>query len=90
MKIKMKKASKSDLDMAVGLARYLKDIERGYMPDDLTESEDLEELIDTSNPEQYERLINGLQLLMRKGSISRVVWGMIFVCLSWKTKGQWN
>jgi len=78
--MKMSKASSDDIDMAIMLAGYLESIERGYMPDELTDGEECGEFIDTSDNEQYDRLIDGLQLLMRKGSIGRVVLGMAVVC----------
>lgn len=84
--MKMAKASETDLDMAMKLANVLEDIEKGYFPEkfiDLdTDPHDIEipERIDTDDSAQYERLIDGLRDLLRKGSIFRVIWGMAVVC----------
>lgn len=78
--MKMAKASEADLNMAIKLANYLDAIERGYMPDDLTEDSDSSEFIDTSDREQYGRLVDGLKRLLNQGSIFRVIWGMAVVC----------
>ena len=80
----MAKASEADLQMAMDVANVLDDIERGYFPTNLQSDEDAEieqvEWIDTADRQQYERLIFGLQKLLNKGSISRVIWGMAVVC----------
>jgi len=80
----MAKASEADLQMAMDVANVLDDIERGHFPTNLQSDEDAEseqvEWIDTADRQQYERLIFGLQKLLNKGSISRVIWGMAVVC----------
>lgn len=80
--MKMAKASEADLSMAMDLANVLGDIERGYFPEKLSADEDSEEIewLDTTDGEQYDRLINGLKRLLNQGSISRVIWGMAVVC----------
>ena len=82
--MKIAKASEADIDMAMDLANVLDDIERGFFPTKLQSDEDLEneevEWIDTKDRQQYERLIFGLQHLLKKGSLFRVIWGMAVVC----------
>lgn len=82
--MKMAKASSADLDMAMDVANVLDDLERGYFPTKLQSDEDAEseeiEWIDTSDRQQYQRLVFGLKHLLNKGSISRVIWGMAVVC----------
>jgi len=82
--MKMAKASAADLDMAMDIANVLDDIERGFFPTKLQSDEDAEseqvEWIETAGHQQYDRLIFGLQKLLNKGSISRVIWGMAVVC----------
>ena len=78
--MKMAKASEADLSMAMTLANYLDAIERGHMPDDLSEDAESIEWIDTTDREQYDRLIDGMRRLLNQGSISRVIWGMAVVC----------
>ncbi len=78
----MAKASEADLNMAMDLSNVLQDIERGHFPDKLSDIAEREEIewLDTTNLEQYDRLIYGLQKLLSQGSILRVVWGMAVVC----------
>ena len=78
--MKMAKASEADLSMAMTLANYLDAIDRGHMPDALSEDPESIEYLDYADREQYARLHAGLQLLLRTGSIFRVVWGMAVVC----------
>lgn len=78
--MKMAKASMADLDMAMTLANYCDAISRGHMPDDLSEDEEMIEWLDSSDRERYARLLHGLQELLDKGSISRVIWGMVTIC----------
>lgn len=80
--MKMAKASEGDLSMAMDLANALEDIERGYFPLKFSENPESEigERIDTDNRDQYDRLIDGLQRMLNRGSICRVVWGMAVVC----------
>ena len=83
--MKMAKASKADLDMAMDLANVLGDIERGHFPQEISETEadannDDVEWIDTHDREQYGRLIDGLKRLLNRGSIFRVIWGMTVIC----------
>ena len=78
--MKMAKASEADLTMAMELANFLDAIERGNMPDTLSDDDDCAEWIDTKGCPQYDRLIEGLQDLLDQGSISRVIWGMTVVC----------
>lgn len=80
--MKMAKASEADISMAMTMANILDDIERGYFPTKLAsdpESEDTEWL-DTTDREQYGRLIDGLKRVLNLGSIFRVIWGMAVVC----------
>lgn len=76
----MARASEADIEMAMTLTGYMEDIERGYMPSNLVEDGESYELIDTSDENQYHRLITGLLNLFEHGSIGRVVWGMATVC----------
>lgn len=77
----MAKASEADISMAMDLANVMDDIERGYFPAKFSDDEEEGiEWIDTHDREQYEKLIDGLKLLLKKGSISRVIWGMAVVC----------
>ena len=84
--MKMAKASEADLDMAMKLANVLEDIEKGYFPKKFIDLDgdpheiEIPERIDTDDSTQYERLIDGLRDLLRKGSIFRVIWGMAVVC----------
>lgn len=78
--MKMGKATAEDLEMAMTLDNYLGAIDGGYMPDGLAEDKDNIEFLDSNDCEQYARLIHGLQELLDKGSISRVIWGMAVVC----------
>ena len=78
--MKMAKACEADLSMAMTLANYLDAIDRGHMPDALSEDPESIEYLDYADREQYARLHAGLQLLLRTGSIFRVVWGMAVVC----------
>jgi len=82
--MKMAKASETDIRMALDLASALEEIESGYFPTNLQANCDAEietsERIDTTDRQQYERLIWGLQNLLRTGSLFRVVFGMAVIC----------
>lgn len=78
--MKMAKASEADLNMAMTLANYLDAIERGQMPDDLSEDAEAIEWLDERDCDQYAKLLDGLRRLLNQGSISRVIWGMAVVC----------
>lgn len=79
--MKMAKASPEDLDMAMDLISVLDDIESGYFPYRFSDQDDESaEWIDTSNREQYGRLIDNLRRLLNRGSIGRVIMGMAVVC----------
>lgn len=84
--MKMAKASEADLDMAMNLANVLEDIEKGYFPEKFIDLDadphdiEIPRRIDTDDSTQYERLIDGLRNLLRKGSIFRVIYGMAVVC----------
>lgn len=78
--MKMAKASEADLNMAMTLANYLDAIERGHMPDDLSEDDEDIEWLDERDSDQYARLLDGLRHQLKQGSISRVIWGMAVVC----------
>lgn len=82
--MKMAKASEAEISMAIDLANVLEDIERGFFPtklqeDEVAQSEEVE-WIDTNDRQQYERLVFGLQKLLDKGSLFRVVFGMAVIC----------
>lgn len=79
--MKMAKASPADIDMALDLISVLDDIESGYFPHRFgdQESESIE-WIDTTNRQQYGRLIDGLKRILMRGSIGRVIMGMAVVC----------
>lgn len=82
----MAKASEADIDMAMTLANVLEDIERGYFPEKFIDLDgdphaiEIPTHIDTDDADQYARMIEKLRDLLRKGSISRVIWGMAVVC----------
>jgi len=78
--MKMAKASKADIDMALDMISVFDDIERGYFPHRFgdPESESIEWL-DTTNRQQYDRLISNLRGLLNRGSIGRVIMGMAVV-----------
>ena len=78
--MKIAKASEADIEMAMTLANYCDSINRRQMPDALSNDADHIEWLDSDDCEQYARLLRGLQELLDKGSISRVVWGMAVVC----------
>lgn len=78
--MKMAKASEADISMAMTLANYLDAIDKGHMPDALSEDPESIEWLDRDDREQYARLLDGLQSLLRTGSISRVVFGMAVIC----------
>ena len=78
--MKMAKASEADIEMAMTLANYCDSINRCQMPDALSNDADHIEWLDSDDCEQYGRLLHGLQELLDKWSISRVVWGMAVVC----------
>ena len=79
--MKMAKASQADIDMALDMISVFDDIERGYFPHRFSdqESESIEWL-DTTNRQQYDRLISNLRGLLNRGSIGRVIMGMAVVC----------
>lgn len=78
--MKMAKASDADLNMAMKLANYLDAIERGQMPDDLSEDSEAIEWLNERDRDQCAKLLDGLRRLLNQGSISRVIWGMAVVC----------
>lgn len=80
--MKMAKASEADISMAMTVANILDDIERGYFPTKLASDPESEETewLDTTDREQYGRLIDGLKRVLNQGSIFRVIWGMAVVC----------
>ncbi len=78
--MKMAKASEADIEMAMTLANYLNAIEGGCMPDALSSDPESYEYLDYRDREQMNRLIDGLQRLLRKGSIFRVIFGMAVIC----------
>ena len=78
--MKMAKASEADLNMAMKMANYLDSIERGQMPDDLSEDSDSIEWLDERDTDQYAKLLDGLRDILKRGSIHRVIWGMAVVC----------
>lgn len=81
MSLKMAKASEADLQMALELIGVLDDIERGYFPYRFDDQEsEISERIDTEDSEQYDRLIDNLRRLLNRGSIGRVIMGMVVVC----------
>lgn len=79
--MKMAKASEADIAMALDLISVLDDIESGYFPHRFSdpESESIEWL-DTTSPQQYERLIFPLRDMLVRGAIGRVIMGMAVVC----------
>lgn len=79
--MKMAKASQADIDMALDMISVFDDIERGYFPHRFSdpESESIEWL-DTTNRQQYDKLISNLRGLLNRGSIGRVIMGMAVLC----------
>lgn len=79
--MKMAKASEADLDMAMELISVLDDIESGYFPGRFGDQEsESSERIDTYDRQQYDRLIDNLRRLLKRGSVGRVIMGMAVVC----------
>ena len=79
--MKIAKASSADIDMALDLIGVLDDIERGHFPYRFSDPEsESTEWLDTTDRQQYERLIDQLRRLLNRGSIGRVIMGMAVVC----------
>lgn len=78
--MKMAKANAADLQMAIELVGFLEAVERGHVPDPCCEDAEGIEWLDTDDGEQCGRIIEALREHLRKGSIGRVVWGMLVVC----------
>lgn len=79
--MKMAKASEADIDMAIDVAHVLEDIDRGIFPTKFGDPDSEEtEWLNTDSYEQYERLIDGLERMLARGSVFRVVFGMAVVC----------
>lgn len=78
--MKMAKASKADIDMALDLISVLDDIESGQFPHRFDQESESIESIDNCDCQQYARLIDGLKRLLNRGSIGRVIMGMAVVC----------
>lgn len=80
--MKMAKASKADLDMAMELANFLENIEKGYVPQQMAENPEAEglEFFDECDGDQCIKAIESLKAIVCKGSLFRVVFGMAVVC----------
>ncbi len=72
--MKMAKASKADMDMALRLCSAMSNLERGYMPsiDDVSDTE----LFDEYDDEQCAATLRILLNIAQDGSLMRVIWGM--------------
>lgn len=80
--MKMAKASKADLDMAMELANFLENIEKGYVPEQMADNpeSDALEFFDDCDGDQCIKAIEALKAIISKGSLFRVVFGMAVVC----------
>jgi hypothetical protein len=75
--MKIAKASKEDMDMAIDLVSVLETLERGYIPSQMDEGdEDGYGYFDIDDKTQCREVLKVILGILEKGSIGRVVWGM--------------
>lgn len=71
--MKMAKASKNDLDVALEMCRALQSLENGYLPDEMTEGDDG---VAYYADEHAEKLVEHLVAISKRASLFRVCFGM--------------
>lgn len=78
--MKMAKASQADLDLAMKITSALEAIERGLMPDAISEDDEAAEWFDIDDHRDCKRVLEHLLDESKKGSLARVTWGMFIIC----------
>lgn len=78
--MKMAKASQADLDLAMKITSALEAIERGLMPDAISEDDEAAEWFDIDDHKDCKRVLEHLLDESKKGSLARVTWGMFIIC----------
>ena len=73
--MKMAKASKADMDMALKLCSALEAVDRGFFPEGSEGSNDPEAL-DLDDDEHCGQVLRHVCQILQGGSIGRVIWGM--------------
>lgn len=73
--MKMARASKADMDMALKLCSALEAVERRFFPEGSEADNDPEDL-DLNNDAHCGQVLRHLYELLQQGSLGRVVWGM--------------
>ena len=73
--MKMAKASKADMDMALKLCSALEAVDRRFFPEGSEGSNDPEDL-DLNDDEHCGQVLRHLHDVLQGGSIGRVIWGM--------------
>lgn len=74
MPMKVAKPSKEDLDMSMELTNFLEQLDRGFLPDVMCDSD--EEIIYYDEGKHAVDVVRKLQEIVRKGSLFRVCFGM--------------
>jgi hypothetical protein len=74
----MAKASNTDLDLASNIARIIEGLESGFMQN--PEDPDDDVYFDIDEHEDCKEVIESILKEVRRGSISRVIWGMTVLC----------
>lgn len=80
--MKMAKASELDLEMAMELSQFVDELVNGYVPKHAMDEDDTDECecLDFDDRRQLVRVIEALTTIAKKGSLSRVTFGMVVVC----------
>lgn len=78
--MKMAKASRADIDMALTLSTFLDSIDKGYMPDAVSIDPEHIEWLHNDDGEQCCRIVQELREILSHGSLFRVTFGMAVVC----------
>lgn len=76
--MKMAKASKADMEMALQLCSALEAVDRRFFPEGCAGVDDPEDF-DIDDDEHCGRILRYIHGLMQAGSIIRVIWGMYVV-----------
>lgn len=74
--MKMARASEQDLECAQEVASFLDSLNKGYMPECLTDDEVQIEWLRLDDHDQCKRVIEKLIEIDGRASLFRVVWGM--------------
>lgn len=77
--MKMAKASQADLDLAMKITSALEAIERGLMPDAISEDDEAAEWFDIDDHKDCKRVLEHLIDESKKGCLERVTWGMFIL-----------